>query len=57
MREFAVEISEAQRREILEMGWLIDDINENGAASTPVDAEERAVPVFDVSADRECPAG
>jgi len=55
--ELAVAISEAQRREILEMDWLIDDINENGAASTPADAEERAVPTFDVSADRECPGG
>lgn len=54
--ELAVEISEAQRREILEMDWLIDDINENGVA-TPAEAEERAVPVFDVSADRECPGG
>ncbi len=54
--ELAVEISEAQRREILEMDWLIDDINENGAA-TPAEAEERAVPDFDVSADRACPAG
>jgi hypothetical protein len=55
--ELAVEISEAQRREILEMDWLIDDINENGAATTAADAEERAVPQFDVSADRECPPG
>jgi hypothetical protein len=53
--ELAVAISEAQRREILEMDWLIDDINENGAASTPAEAEERAVPAFDVAADRECP--
>ena len=55
--ELAVEISEAQRREILEMDWLIDDINENGAASTPDEASERPVPQFDVSADRECPTG
>jgi hypothetical protein len=55
--ELAVEISEAQRREILEMDWLIDDINENGAATTPTEAEEREVPQFDVSADRECPTG
>jgi hypothetical protein len=54
--ELAVEISEAQRREILEMDWLIDDINENGAA-TSAEAEERAVPEFDVSADRTCAAG
>lgn len=55
--ELAVEISEAQRREILEMDWLIDDINENGAATTPTQAQEREVPQFDVSADRECPTG
>lgn len=53
--DLAVEISEAQRREILEMDWLIDDINHNGAALTRSEAEERAVPEFDVSADRACP--
>lgn len=53
--ELAVEISEAQRREILEMEWLINDIEENGPAATAADAEERAVPDFDVSADRQCP--
>src|SRR3546814_7982777 len=36
--ELAVEISEAQRREIEEMEWLIGDINENGAASTREEA-------------------
>jgi len=55
--ELALAISEAQRREILEMDWLIDDINENGAASTPAEAEARAVPAFDVAADRQCPGG
>jgi hypothetical protein len=55
--ELAVAISEAQRREILEMDWLIDDINENGAATTPSEAETRPVPEFDVSADRACPNG
>jgi hypothetical protein len=50
----AVEISEAQRREILEMEWLIDDIDENGAATTPAEAEQRPVPEYDVSADRVC---
>jgi hypothetical protein len=53
--ELAVEISEAQRREILEMDWLIDDIDANGPASTPEEAERRAVPTFEVSADRDCP--
>ncbi|HEU5081724.1 MAG TPA: DUF305 domain-containing protein [Acidimicrobiales bacterium] len=53
--DLAVEISEAQRREILEMDWLIDDINENGAASTRAEAKERPVPVFAEPADRTCP--
>lgn len=52
--ELAVEISEAQRREILEMDWLIDDIDENGVASTREAAEARPVPQFDVSADLVC---
>ena len=55
--ELAVEISEAQRREILEMEWLIDDIGENGAATSPEEAQQRAVPDFDVAAERECNGG
>jgi hypothetical protein len=53
--ELAVSISEAQRREILEMDWLIDDIKENGPATTPGEAQRRQVPTFDVAADRDCP--
>ena len=52
--ELAVAISEAQRREILEMDWLIDDIKENGAASTLEEAEERPVPEYEVSAETVC---
>jgi hypothetical protein len=52
--ELAVAISEAQRREILEMDWLIDDINENGSASTDEEAQERPVPTYEVAAEREC---
>lgn len=52
--ELAVEISEAQRREILEMDWLIEDIESYGVASTVADAEARAVPDFEVDAEREC---
>jgi uncharacterized protein (DUF305 family) len=52
--ELAVEISEAQRREILEMDWLIDDIEANGVASTSAEAESRPVPEFDVAAERVC---
>ena len=55
--ELAVEISEAQRREILEMEWLIDDIDQNGAATSPEEAQQRAVPDFDVAAERECNGG
>jgi uncharacterized protein (DUF305 family) len=52
--ELAVSISEAQRREIDEMEWLIEDIRENGPASTREEAERREVPDFPASAVREC---
>src|SRR5690625_1472053 len=52
--ELAVEISEAQRREILEMEWLIEDIKENGLATTIAAAEARSVPYFEVIAERLC---
>jgi hypothetical protein len=52
--ELAVEISEAQRREIDEMNWLIDDIEQNGVTTTPEEAEARPVPAFTDPADRDC---
>ena len=55
--ELAVEISEAQRREIFEMDWLINDIEANGAATTPADAAARPVPTYQESAERQCPTG
>lgn len=55
--ELAVAISEAQRREILEMDWLIADIEENGPAATPEAAASRPVPDYAVAALRECPTG
>jgi hypothetical protein len=55
--DLAVEISEAQRREILEMSWLIDDIARNGVARTRGDAESRPVPDFEEPAERPCPDG
>jgi hypothetical protein len=55
--ELAVEISEAQRREILEMDWLIDDIEGNGVASTAEEAQARPVPDYEEPADRQCPTG
>lgn len=52
--ELAVEITEAQRREISEMQWLIKDIGENGYATTADQAEARPVPEFEGSALRDC---
>ncbi len=54
--ELAVEISEAQRREIFEMDWLIDDIAERGIAATAAEAAERPVPEYTEPADRTCPS-
>ncbi len=53
--ELAVDIIEAQRREIDEMSWLIDDIEANGAATTPAQAAARPVPEFGGTAIRSCP--
>jgi uncharacterized protein (DUF305 family) len=55
--ELAVGIIEAQQREIAEMDWLIEDIDRNGIAATTAEAEARAVPDFDGTALRSCPAG
>lgn len=53
--QLAVEISEAQRREIFEMDWLIEDIERNGLATTTEEAQERPVPEYKESAERQCP--
>jgi len=52
--ELAAEIIEAQKREIDEMKWLINDINENGVATTAEAADMRAVPEFGGDAIRQC---
>ena len=52
--QLAVEISEAQRREIFEMDWLIDDIQQNGVADTPEEAQARPVPEHQEAALRDC---
>jgi hypothetical protein len=49
VRELADSISEAQRREIDEMNWLIEDIGENGVATTQTEAEARPVPEFEAN--------
>ncbi|WP_221933142.1 DUF305 domain-containing protein [Tessaracoccus rhinocerotis] len=53
--ELAYAISEAQRKEIFEMEWLIKDIQENGIATTVQEAESRAVPAYQESPERVCP--
>lgn len=47
VRELADEIIKAQRREIDEMKWLLDDIDANGHATTEEDANARPVPDFE----------
>ena len=47
VRALANDIIEAQRREIKEMNWLIEDINQNGPATTEAKAEMRPVPKFE----------
>jgi uncharacterized protein (DUF305 family) len=46
VRELADGIIEAQRREIMEMEWLIADIKANGAATSEAEADARPVPDF-----------
>lgn len=49
VKELADEIIEAQRREIQEMNWLLNDIDENGKAETQTEADQRPVPEFEAS--------
>ena len=46
MIELADGIISAQRREIKEMEWLIEDIRANGVAETEDEANNRPVPQF-----------
>lgn len=46
VRQLADEIIEAQRREIKEMEWLIEDIKANGVVETAEEANARPVPDF-----------
>lgn len=52
--QLAVGIIESQRREILEMNWLIEDIERNGVAETAAEAHKRPVPSFTGMATRSC---
>ena len=49
VRALADSIIDAQRREIQEMEWLIQDIDTNGKATTPEQSQARPVPVFNKS--------
>ncbi len=55
--ELAARISEAQRREIMEMAWLIEDIAQNGPVQDADEANSRAVPEFKGGAERQCVRG
>lgn len=46
VRELADSIIAAQEREIAEMEWLINDIADNGEATTDAEAQARPVPDF-----------
>lgn len=47
VRELADGIIKAQRKEIKEMEWLLDDIAANGKATTQAEAQARPVPAFE----------
>ena len=46
VKTLANEIIKAQKREIKEMKWLLEDIEKNGVASLKTEASKRAVPEF-----------
>lgn len=53
VRELADKIIKAQRKEIMEMQWLIRDIRENGIVDTEAEKEKRPVPQFEGSTEKE----
>lgn len=53
VREIADEIIKAQRREIMEMQWLINDIKKNGIVETEEEKEKRPLPKFEESLTKE----
>lgn len=53
VRKLADEIIKAQRREIMEMEWLINDIRENGVVKTEEEKKNRTVPKFEGSLEEE----
>ncbi len=55
VRKLANEIIRAQRREIDEMRWLLQDIDENGIATTQAQADARPVPEFEAEVNPGTP--
>jgi hypothetical protein len=53
VRKLADEIIKAQRKEIMEMEWLIKDIKENGIVETEVEKKNRPVPKFEGKLNKE----
>ena len=53
VRKLADEIIKAQRKEIMEMEWLIKDIKENGIVETEAEKNNRPVPKFEGKLDKE----
>ncbi|SFN45195.1 protein of unknown function [Bizionia echini] len=53
VRKLADKIIKAQRKEIMEMQWLIKDIKENGIVETENDRLQRAVPEFKGQLEKE----
>lgn len=51
VRELADSIIAAQRREIKEMEWLIQDVRDNGPATDTSQAQSRPVPSFSGAAE------
>lgn len=49
VRTLADEIIAAQRREIKKMNWLLEDIEQNGEATTQAEADARPVPNFEAT--------
>lgn len=58
VRELADGIAQTQRLEIKEMEWLLQDIEENGLATTEEEAQARPIPDFEATAtgDTSSPA-
>ena len=53
VRKLADEIIKAQRWEIMEMQWLINDIKENGIVETEEERKNRPIPTFEGSLTEE----